>query len=226
MRILIADDHSIVRRGLKDILREEFPFAEIVGVADAAALLMKIGKETWDIVISDLSMPGRTALEVLPEIKQQVPNLPVLILSMYPEDQYAIRALKAGASGYLNKDLAPDELINAVRRVLSGRKYITSSIAEKLADFSISDERKSAHEQLSDREFEVMKMLAMGKSVSDIALLFHLSVTTISTYRARILKKMHIKTNADLTQYAITHHFNYRKWNQPALILIRLRSRL
>ena len=205
MRILIADDHSIVRRGLKDILREEFPFAEIIEVGDAADLLMKIAGESWDIAISDLSMPGRTALEVLPEIKQQAPDLPVLILSMYPEEQYAIRALKAGAAGYLNKDLAPDELINAVRRVISGRKYITSSIAEKLADFSIRNEKKSVHEQLSDREFEVMKLLAAGKSVSDIALMFHLSATTVSTYRARILKKMDKKTNADLTLYAITH---------------------
>src|SRR6478672_6631849 len=136
MRILIADDHSIVRRGLKDILREEFPFAEIAEVGDAAALMLKIIRESWDIVISDLSMPGRTALDVLPEIRQQAPNLPVLILSIYPEEQYAIRVLKAGAAGYLNKDLAPEELINAVRRVVSGRKYITPSVAEKLADFS------------------------------------------------------------------------------------------
>lgn len=203
MRILIADDHSIVRRGLKDILREEFPFAEITEVGDAGALMFKITRESWDIVISDLSMPGRTALDVLPEIKQLYPKLPVLILSIYPEEQYAIRALKAGAAGYLNKDLAPDELINAVRRVVSGRKYITTSVAEKLADFG--SETKATHEQLSDREFEVMKLLAAGESVSEIGVMFHLSTTTISTYRARILKKMHIKTNADLTQYAITH---------------------
>ena len=203
MRILIADDHSIVRRGLKDILHEEFPFAEITEVSDAADMMLKIFRESWDIVISDLSMPGRTALDVLPEIKQQAPNLPVLILSIYPEEQYAVRALKAGAAGYLNKDLAPEELINAVRRVISGRKYITALVAEKLADFS--DQVKPAHEQLSDREFEVMKLLAAGKSVSEIATLFHLSATTISTHRSRVLKKMHMKTNADLVQYAITH---------------------
>src|SRR5689334_7555907 len=203
MRILIADDHSIVRRGLKDILHEEFPFAEITEVSDATDMMLKIFRESWDIVISDLSMPGRSALDVLPEIKQHAPNLPVLILSIYPEEQYAIRVLKAGAAGYLNKDLAPEELINAVRRVVSGRKYITPSVAEKLADFS--DEPKPAHEQLSDREFEVMKLLAAGKSVSEIGSLFHLSATTISTYRARILKKMNMKTNAELIQYAITH---------------------
>lgn len=201
MRILIADDHSIVRRGLKDIIRDEFPFAEITEVSDAAGLMLKVIKESWDIVISDLSMPGRSALDVLPEIRQLAPNLPVLILSIYPEEQYAIRVLKAGAAGYLNKDLAPEELINAVRHVLSGRKYITPSVAEKLADFS--DQSKPVHEQLSDREFEVMKLLAAGKSVSEIGALFHLGTTTISTYRARILKKMHMKTNADLIQYAI-----------------------
>jgi two-component system invasion response regulator UvrY len=203
MRILIADDHSIVRRGLKDILRDEFPFAEITEVGDAAALMLKIIRESWDIVISDLSMPGRTALEVLPEIRQQAPKLPVLILSIYPEEQYAIRVLKAGAAGYLNKELAPEELINAVRHVLSGRKYITPSVAEKLADFD--DRHKSIHEQLSDREFEILKLLAAGNSVSEIGSLFHLGATTISTYRSRILKKMHMKTNADLIQYAITH---------------------
>jgi DNA-binding NarL/FixJ family response regulator len=203
MRILIADDHSIVRRGLKDILWEEFPSAEITEVGDAATLMLKIMKESWDIVISDLSMPGRTALDVLPEIRQQAPQLPVLILSIHPEDQYAIRVLKAGAAGYLNKDLAPDELINAVRRVLGGRKYITPSVAERLADFN--DRGTPTHERLSDREFEVMKLLASGKSVSEIGSLFHLSATTISTYRTRILKKMQMKTNADLIQYAITH---------------------
>lgn len=203
MRILIADDHAIVRRGLKDILHEEFPTAEIMEVDDAAALVQQVIKRRYDIVISDLSMHGRSALDVLPEIKQHAPKLPILILSIYPEDQYAIRSLKAGAAGYLNKDLAPDELINAVRHVLSGRKYITTSLAEKLADFE--DYHKPIHQRLSDREFEIMKLLAAGKSVSEISSIFHLAVTTISTYRARILKKMHMKTNADLMQYVITN---------------------
>jgi two-component system invasion response regulator UvrY len=203
MRILIADDHAIVRRGLKGILLEEFPLAEIIEVGDAATLLLRVLKEEWDIVISDLSMPGRSGLEALAEIRQHAPKLPVLILSIYPEEQYAIRALKAGAAGYLNKDMAPDELINAVRRVLSGRKYITASIAEKLADFN--DVHKPLHEQLSDREFEVLKLLSSGKSVSEIGTIFNLSVTTISTYRARILKKMNMRTNVDIIQYAIAH---------------------
>jgi two-component system invasion response regulator UvrY len=203
MRILIADDHAIVRRGLKNILQEEFPLAEIIEVGDAATLLLRVLKEEWDIVISDLSMPGRSGLEALAEIRQHAQKLPVLILSIYPEEQYAIRALKAGAAGYLNKDMAPDELINAVRRVLSGRKYITASIAEKLADFK--DVHKPLHEQLSDREFEVLKLLSSGKSVSEIGTIFNLSVTTISTYRARILKKMNMRTNVDIIQYAIAH---------------------
>jgi DNA-binding NarL/FixJ family response regulator len=204
LRILIADDHAIVRRGLRDILLEQFPSAEIAEVGDTATLVQKVVKEYWDIVISDLSMPGRSSLDALPEIRRHAPKLPVLILSIYPEEQYAIRVLKAGAAGYLNKDMAPDELINAVRSVLSGRKYITPLIAEKLVDFG--DIGKPLYELLSDREFDVLKLLASGKSVSEISELFHLSVTTISTYRTRILKKLNSKTNADLVQYAISHN--------------------
>lgn len=205
IRILIADDHAIVRRGLLNILQEEFPSAVIEEVGDAEDLVKKVMKEDWDIVITDLSMPGRSGLEALQQIRQYYPKLPVLILSVYPEEQYAIRVLKAGASGYLNKDLAPDELVKAVHRVLSGKKYITPSIAEKLASGFDYHSKKLLHEHLSDREFEVLKMLAAGKSVSDIGAMLHLSVTTISTYRARILAKMNMRTNADLTQYAIEH---------------------
>lgn len=205
LRILIADDHAIVRRGLKEILLEEFSSAEITEVADGYELLNKVMNEDWNFVITDLSMPGRGTLETIQQIKIHYPKLPVLVLSIYPEEQYAIRVLKAGASGYLNKDMAPDELVNAIRRVLSGRKYITPSIAEKLASSLDGYSEKSSHEQLSDREFEVLKMLAAGKSVSDIGAILHLSVTTISTYRGRILAKMHLKTNADLTQYAIAN---------------------
>ena len=139
LRILVADDHAIVRRGLKDILLEQFPLAEIVEVEDTATMVQKIIKESWDVVISDLAMPGRSSLDALPEIRQHAPKLPVLIVSIYPEEQYAIRVLKAGAAGYLNKALAPEELIIAIRTVLSGRKYITSSIAEKLVDSTASD---------------------------------------------------------------------------------------
>jgi two-component system, NarL family, invasion response regulator UvrY len=204
-KILIADDHTVVRRGLKQILLEEFPFAFIDEVGDAEELIKKVMKDEWDVIISDLSMPGRSGLESLQQIKQYHPKLPVLILSVHPEEQYAIRVLKAGASGYLNKDLAPEELVKAVNCVLSGKKYITASIAEKLASTLDLDGEKALHEFLSDREFEVLKFLAAGKSVSDIAEQLSLSVTTVSTYRARIMTKMNLKTNADLTLYAIEH---------------------
>jgi DNA-binding NarL/FixJ family response regulator len=203
LRILIADDHAILRRGLKDILHEEFPSAKIVDVADADELLNKVKKEEWNVVITDVSMPGRSGLEALQEIKAHHPALPVLVLSIHPEEQYAIRVLKAGAAGYLNKDLAPEELVNAIHRVLSGRKFITPSVAEKLASSIEFNSKKASHEHLSDREFEVLKMLAAGKSVSEIGSLLNLSVTTISTYRARILSKLNMKTNSDLIQYAI-----------------------
>jgi len=202
-RFLIADDHSIVRRGLKQIISEAFPGSIIDEVVDAEDLLKKAMMETWDVVISDISMPGRSGLDVLQQIKQHHPKLPVLILSMYPEDQYAIRVLKAGASGYLGKDSAPEELVAAINKLLLGKKYITSSIAERLATALDQDIDKDPHEYLSDREFEVLKQLASGKTVSDIAQRLSLSVTTVSTYRARIMSKMNLKSNADLTLYAI-----------------------
>jgi len=205
LRILIADDHTVVRRGLKQILLEEFKSAQIEEVGDAEDLLKKVLKQEWDVVVSDISMPGKSGLEILQEIKHHYPKLPVLILSVYPEDQYAVRVLKAGASGYLNKDSAPDELVKAIHQVLLGKKYITSSIAEKLATMLDQDADKLPHESLSDREFEVMKLLSAGHPVTDIAEKLSLSSTTVSTYRARIMTKMNFKTNADLTLYAINN---------------------
>ncbi|HMT95056.1 MAG TPA: response regulator transcription factor [Ferruginibacter sp.] len=205
MRFLIADDHTIVRRGLRQILLEGFPDAEIEEVPDAEELIKKTIQSDWDIIISDLSMPGRSGLEALQQIKQIKPRIPVLILSIHPEEQYALRVLKAGAAGYLSKDLAPDELVNAVNRVLLGKKYITVTIAEKLASVLDQDSDKQPHELLSDREFSVLKLLATGKSVSEIAESMFLSVTTVSTYRARIMTKMNLKTNADLILYSIEH---------------------
>jgi len=205
IKILIADDHSVVRKGLKQILLEGFPGAEIDEVADTDSMIKKVITAEWDVVISDLSMPGRSGLEGLQQIRQINSKLPVLILSIYPEEQYAIRLLKAGASGYLNKDMAPEELVNAVQRVLLGKKYITPAIAEKLASVLEQSSEREPHEILSDREFSVLKMLAVGKSVSEIAEILYLSVTTVSTYRARILTKMALKTNADLTLYALEH---------------------
>ena len=202
-RFLKADDHTVVRRGLKQILLEAFPSAIIEEVTDAESLLKKVFAQSWDVVISDISMPGRSGLEVLQQIKQQYPKLPVLILSVYPEEQYALRVLKAGASGYLNKDSAPEQLVAAVNRVMLGKKYITPTIAEKLANSLDHDLNKLSHEYLSDREFEVLKLIAGGQAVSDIASKLSLSVTTISTYRSRIMSKMGLKSNAELIFYAI-----------------------
>jgi two-component system, NarL family, invasion response regulator UvrY len=203
LRILIADDHTVVRKGLRQILLEEFPSAEIIETSDAATLFLKVLREDWDVVITDISMPDKSGLEVLQQIRRDYPKLPVLILSAHSEDQYAIRSLKAGASGYLCKDSASEELVNAVRRILMGKKYITASLAEKLAFHLDQDADRPPHESLSDREFEVMKLIAGGKVVSEIAAQLFLSVTTISTYRARILTKMDLKTNYDLTRYAM-----------------------
>lgn len=205
LRILIADDHSVVRKGLKQILLEEFPSAIIEDVPDAEEMIKKVMTARWDVVVSDMSMPGRSGLDALQQIKQIHPELPVLILSIHPEEHYALRVLKAGASGYLSKN-ASDELVKAVQTVLLGKKYISAAVAEKLASSFSADSPKQAHELLSDREFDVMKLLASGKSVSDIADMLSLSVTAISTYRARIMAKMNLKTNSDLTKYAIESH--------------------
>lgn len=203
LRVLIADDHTVVRRGLRQILLEGFPNALVEEVPDAEELIKRIINAEWDLVISDLSMPGRSGLEALQQIKQLQPKLPVLILSIHPEEQYAIRVLKAGASGYLSKDMAPDELVIAVQKVMLGKKYITDTIAEKLATVLGNDSDKALHETLSDREFTVLKLLASGKSVSEIAESMFLSVTTVSTYRTRLMSKMNMRNNADLTLYAI-----------------------
>ena len=203
LRILIADDHTIVRKGLRQILLDEFITAEIVEVADAESLINKVMTAQWDVVVSDLSMPGRSGLDALRQIKLSHPDLPVLILSIHPEEQYALRALKSGASGYLSKDTAPDELVKAVQKVLLGKKYISQKIAEKLASSFSADAALNPHESLSNREFDVMKLLADGKSVSEIADMLSLSVTTLNTYRARIMAKMNLRSNADLTKYAI-----------------------
>ena len=203
IRILIADDHSLIRRGLKTILLDEFPSADVVETSDAEGLLAQLRVREWDIIITDVSMPGRSGLEAIPEIKQLYPKLPILVLSTYSEDQYALRVLKAGASGYLMKESADAELVIAVKRALLGKKYITPSIADKLASSFDLSSTKLPHELLSDREFEVFKMIAFGNSVSEIGNILSLSATTISTYRARILMKMDVKTNSALIQYAI-----------------------
>ena len=203
LKILIADDHAVVRKGLKQILLEEYPSAQIGEVADAESLLSEILKDDWNIVITDMNMPGRSGLDALTQIKQMAPQLPVLVMSMYPEDQYALRVLKAGASGYLGKDNIHDDIIRAIQSVQLGKKFITPAVAEKLANALGEDNNMQPHEGLSDREFEVLKLLASGKAVSDIATQLSLSDTTVSTYRSRIMEKMNMKTNAELTRYAL-----------------------
>lgn len=203
LRILIADDHAIVRKGLRQLILEEYPAAIVGEAADVESLIAQIAKQEWTLILCDISMPGRSGVEALHQIKEINPDIPVLIMSMHSEDQYALRVLKAGASGFLSKDTIHDDFIKAIQSIRIGRKFITPSIAEKLAGALIHDTDKQPHENLSDREFDVLKMLAAGKSVSEIAHQFSLSATTVSTYRARILEKMDMKTNADLTRYAL-----------------------
>ena len=203
MRILIADDHAVVRTGLKEILAQEFPRAVFGEAGSSAETLEKIRKEPWDVLVLDISMPGRSGLDVLHELKDAHSKLPVLVLSMHSEEEYAVRTLKAGAAGYLTKESAPDELVNAIKKLLAGGKYVSESLAQILvADLEAGD-GQAPHDLLSDREFEVMLMIASGKTVTEIGKKLSLSVKTISTYRRRILEKMGLRSNADLTQYAI-----------------------
>jgi DNA-binding NarL/FixJ family response regulator len=203
IKILIADDHPIVRQGFKQVLSET---ADLV-VADEAGngqeVLALVARKDYDVILLDISMPGKNGLEVLKELRITNTKIPVLILSIYPEEQYAIRALKAGASGYLTKASAPEELISAIRKVSRGGKYISSSLAEKIAYELDGDAEKAPHDTLSDREYQILLMIASGKTVSDIADEMCLSVKTVSTYRSRILDKMKMKNNAELTTYAI-----------------------
>lgn len=203
LRILIADDHAIVRRGLRQLLLEAYPSAYIEESGDAESLVNQAIKSSWDVIICDLSMPGRSGLDALRQIKQTMPSVPVLIMSMHPEEQYAVRVLKAGASGYLGKDYIHEDLIRAVQTVINGRRFITPVVAEKLVEAFDRDQDRDLHESLSDREFDVFKLLAAGRSVTEIANRLSLSITTVSTYRSRIMDKMQMRSNADLTRYAI-----------------------
>ncbi len=206
MKILIADDHAVVRQGLKQILAEAFKRASFGEAADAQQALDRVWKEHWDIVILDLTMPGRSGLEVLKEIKQTHPALPVLMLSMHSEDQFAVRLLKAGAAGYMTKESAPEALVGAVRKAIAGGRYVSPALAEKLASFLVHDPQVPPHENLSDREFLILRLIASGKSVSIIARELSLSVKTVSTYRMRVLEKMGLSNNAQLVHYAFQNH--------------------
>jgi DNA-binding NarL/FixJ family response regulator len=200
IRLLVADDHEIVRRGLRQIVAEAQDLTVAGEAATAEEVLLRVGERSWDAVILDLSLPGGNGLDLLAEVR---PDLPVLILTIHSEEQYAIRALRAGAAGYLTKESAPEQLVEAVRKVVRGGKYVSPAVAERLAYNLGRDPDRPLHETLSDREYEVLRMVASGQTVSEVAEALALSVKTVSTYRTRILEKMGMKTNAELTHYAI-----------------------
>ena len=204
IKILIADDHAILRKGLIELLREEFPSAEMVEVTNGTDVIDKVREIIFDLILLDISMPGKNGIETLKQLRIEGIKAPILVLSMQPEEQYAIRVLKAGGSGFVNKNNTTEELIIAVNKTLSGKKYISATIAELLAENMNNDGSiNSAHEQLSDREMQVLQLIASGKTVSEIAEIIYLSVNTVSTYRARILEKLSLHNNAELTRYSL-----------------------
>lgn len=203
IKILIADDHAIVREGLKQIISGTPDMAVVAEASNGEDVLEKVSANKYDVILLDISMPGRSGLDILRQLKIEKPKLPIMMLSVHPEEQYAVRALRAGASGYLTKESAPDELIAAIRKISQGRKYVSSSLAEKLAVELGIDVKKPRHEVLSDREFQVMCMFASGKTVKEIATELSISMPTIRTYRIRILEKMRMKNIAEIIHYAV-----------------------
>ena len=203
IHILIADDHAVVRRGVRDLLTEEFPDAVFGEAATAQETLECVWKRPWDLIVLDISMPGRSGIDILRDLKAARPATPILVQSMHAEDHFAMRVLKGGAAGYLTKEGVADELIRASRKVLAGGFYLSESLAEKLAGVFATGGGRAPHELLSDREFQVMRKLATGGSLKEIGAELSLSIKTISTYRARILEKLNLRTNAELTQFAV-----------------------
>ncbi len=203
IKILIADDHAIVREGLKQIVAEESDMKVTGEAANASELFELLDKDSWEIVVLDINMPGKSGLEALKEMKTRNIKVPVLILSMFSEEQYGIRAIKAGAAGYLKKVSAPTELVSAIRKIVGGGKYISPTLAEKLADNFDVNNKKALHQNLSDREYQIMCFISLGKSAEEIAEELAISIHTVYSYRNRILEKMHLKSNVELTQYAI-----------------------
>jgi DNA-binding NarL/FixJ family response regulator len=205
IRILIADDHAIVRSGLRQILSDS-PDLVVTGEAENGVEAMhKLRDSSFDMVLMDVSMPDRNGIDTLKLVRKEFPKLPVLVLSMHPEDQYAIRALKAGASGYLTKQSAPEQLVTAIRQVASGKKYVSPTLAMELANAITDDSERPPHEKLSDREYQTLVMIASGKTLTQIGEELNLSVKTVSVYRARLLEKMRMKNNAELTHYGLKH---------------------
>lgn len=206
IKILIADDHAIVREGLKQIVAEEKDMLVAGEAGNINEMFELLKKEDFAIIILDISMPGRSGLEALKFLKKNYPQVPALILSMFSEEQYGLRALKAGSAGYLKKVSAPTELVSAIRKIVSGGKYINQSLAEKLADEYDSDRKERMHDKLSNREYQIMCLIASGKSTEEIAIDLSISINTVYTYRNRILEKMHLKSNVELTQYALQNN--------------------
>jgi len=203
MRVLIVDDHAIVRRGLRELLSDEFHGAAFGEASDARQALEQLRKKEWDVALLDIALPGKSGLDLLKELKTEWPKLPVLILSAHPEDQFAVRALKAGAGGYMTKESAPEELAKALRKIMAGGRYVSPALAEMLALGVTKDLTLTPHETLSDREYEVMSRIASGKTVTEIAEELSLSPKTISTYRTRVLEKLGLKNSAAIVQYVI-----------------------
>lgn len=201
-RVLLVDDHAVVRRGVRAIVEDNMPGVEVAEAASGDEALAALA-EKFDAVVLDLSMPGRDGFDLLAEIKHRLPKLPVLIMSLHGEEQFALRALRAGAAGYITKSTAPEQLVTAMTKILRGGRYISEALAERLADGVGAPGAESPHERLSDREFDVMRGIASGRSVSEIAAQMHLSVKTVSTYRTRLLEKMGMSSNAELTRYAL-----------------------
>ncbi len=206
-KFLIADDHSVVRRGIKEILVENYPTADFVLVSNAEELMQQVVNKELDLVITDITMPGRSGLDILNDLNKEFPKLPVLILSVHPEEEYAVRVIKAGGAGYLCKDDAVEEqLVKAVEVILAGRKYITPSLAQKLASEISGEYELKLHETLSDREYEIFILFAKGVSTGKIAKQLSLSVNTVGTFRRRILEKMKIRNNAGMVAYALKNN--------------------
>lgn len=203
LRILVVDDFPLFRRGVKDLLTAGFGTVSIGEGGTVQEMFELVRRKKWDVVVMDISMPGRSGPDALKELKAEVPDLPVVVLSMHPEEQYAVRMFKAGADGYLTKSSAPEELVQAIQKVLAGGQYVSPSVAEKLALNMKTGTDKLPHELLSDREYEILRFIGSGKTVGEIAETLHLSISTVSTYRARILEKMNMKNNAELTRYVV-----------------------
>ncbi|MGB0128369.1 MAG: response regulator transcription factor [Rhodocyclaceae bacterium] len=205
IRVLIADDHAIIRQGLKQILSETSDLV-VAGEASNGIEVMRLVRDgLGDIVLMDVSMPDRNGIDALKLIKKEFPRLPVLVLSMHPEEHYAVRALKAGAAGYVTKQSAPESLVNAIRQVAAGKKYVSPAVAQQLAEAITDDDERPPHEKLSDREYQTLVLISSGKALSQIADELNLSVKTVSVYRARLLEKMKMKNNAELTHYGLKH---------------------